>query len=147
MLSYTCKAAIKAVLYLATRADNEARTGIKEIADAIQASGHTTAKMLQPLAKQHIIHSVKGPSGGFYITKEQLRQPVFNIVAAIDGPGIFQECGLGLTKCSEAHPCPIHYQYKEAREKIKKIFEQTSIHDLSRKLEKGQAFIADMELR
>lgn len=144
MLSYTCKAAIKAVLYLATRIEQDNRASIKDIAEAIQASEHTAAKMLQQLARQQIIHSVKGPSGGFYISREQFRQPLMHIVAAIDGAGIFRDCGLGLSQCSETHPCPIHHQYKDAREKIRKLFEQTTIQDLSHKLEKGLTFIADL---
>ncbi len=142
MLSYTCKAAVKAVLFLATK-NGEIKCSIKEIAEAIQASEHTAAKMLQQLAKQGIISSTKGPSGGFFITAMQLQAPVIEIVSAIDGKNIFTECGLGLSKCSATHPCPIHYQYKEAREKIKLLFEKTTIQDLSLKLKKGQAFIAD----
>jgi Rrf2 family protein len=143
MLSYTCKAAVKAVLYLATRANTGNKSGIKEIAEAIQASEHTSAKMLQLLAKRAIINSVKGPTGGFYISNEQLCQPVISIVTAIDGPAIFQECGLGLNICSETHPCPIHDQYKVAREIIRDLFQQTTIQVLAQKLESGDAFISD----
>ena len=41
MLSHTCKTAIKAVIFLASKYTSGARSGIKEIADFIGASEHT----------------------------------------------------------------------------------------------------------
>ena len=52
MLSLTCKTAIKAVIYLASKFESGERTGIKEIAEFIEASEHTVGKMLQILVKE-----------------------------------------------------------------------------------------------
>lgn len=141
MLSYTCKTAIKAVIYLASKFDSGGNAGIKEIAEYIDASEHTVGKLLQTLVKQDIINSVKGPSGGFYISKEQIKQPIINIVEAIDGKNIFKECGLGLSKCSAAHPCPIHNEYKEAREMIEQLFTRKKIIDLCEPVNNGLAHL------
>jgi Rrf2 family protein len=141
MLSYTCKTAIKAVIYLASKFDSGENAGIKEIAEYINASEHTVGKLLQTLVKQGIINSVKGPSGGFYISKEQIKQPIINIVEAIDGKNIFKECGLGLSKCSPAHPCPIHDEYKEARGMIEKLFTRKKISDLCEPVNNGLAHL------
>jgi len=122
MLSYTCKTAIKAVIYLASKFDSDENAGIKEIAKYINASEHTIGKLLQTLVKQGIINSVKGPSGGFYISKEQRKQPLINVIKAIDGKQLFKECGLGLSKCAASHPCPIHDEYKKARDLVEKLF-------------------------
>ncbi|MEO6834058.1 MAG: Rrf2 family transcriptional regulator, partial [Chitinophagaceae bacterium] len=66
MLSYTCKTAIKAVIYIATQSKTKQKTGIKEVASHINASEHTVGKILQSLVRQGIINSLKGPSGGFF---------------------------------------------------------------------------------
>ena len=71
MLSLTCKTAIKAVIYLASKFDTGEKSGIKEIAEFIDASEHTVGKMLQTLVKDGVINSAKGPSGGFYINGKQ----------------------------------------------------------------------------
>ena len=89
MLSNTCKTAIKAVIYLSSKFDTEENAGIKEISEFINASEHTAGKILQTLVRQNIIYSMKGPTGGFYISKEQQKQPIINIVEAIDGKQIF----------------------------------------------------------
>ncbi|HMU25226.1 MAG TPA: Rrf2 family transcriptional regulator, partial [Ferruginibacter sp.] len=116
MLSLSCKAAIKAVIFLGLKFETGERFSIKDVASHINENEHTIGKILQKLVKQHIIYSVKGPNGGFYISQKQIQQPIINIVEAIDGREIFKQCGLGLAKCSESHPCPFHNDFKPVRE-------------------------------
>ena len=141
MLSNTCKTAVKAVIYLCSKFDTNENAGIKEIAEYINANEHTVGKILQTLVKQCVINSMKGPSGGFYISKEQQKQPVLNIVEAIDGKQIFKSCGLGLSKCSSLHPCPIHYEYKEARDIIEGLFKRKKVLDLCKPVNNGLAYL------
>jgi Rrf2 family protein len=141
MLSNTCKTAIKAVIYLASKFESGENAGIKEIAEFINASEHTVGKLLQTLVKQGVVNSVKGPAGGFYISKEQGRQPIINIVDAIDGKNIFTECGLGLSKCSESHPCPIHNEYKEVKKMLEKLFSTKKITSLCDPVNSGVAYL------
>ena len=128
MLSLSCKAAIKAVIFLGLKFETGERFSIKDVASHINENEHTIGKILQKLVKQHIIYSVKGPNGGFYISQKQIQQPIINIVEAIDGREIFKQCGLGLAKCSESHPCPFHNDFKPVRELFKKMCEEKKNH-------------------
>ncbi len=141
MLSSTCKTAIKAVIYLSSKSEDDVKTGIKEIAGKIRASEHTVGKILQLLARQKIINSLKGPSGGFYLDETQQEQAVIHIVKAIEGDAAFKECGLGLTKCSATRPCPIHDEYKVARELMEKIFSKRKVRDLCGSVTNGLAYL------
>lgn len=141
MLSLTCKTAIKAVIYLASKYESGERTGIKEIGEFIQASEHTVGKMLQTLVKEEVINSAKGPNGGFYITAKQKKQPIINIVEAIDGKEVFKQCGLGLSKCSSTHPCPIHNDYKEVRDLFEKLCRDKKMTDLCEPVNNGLAYL------
>lgn len=141
MLSLTCKTAIKAVIYLASKYESGERTGIKEIAEFIEASEHTVGKMLQTLVKEEVINSVKGPNGGFYITAKQKNQPIISIVEAIDGKEVFKQCGLGLSKCSSTHPCPIHNDYKEVRDLFEKLCRDKKMTDLCEPVNNGLAYL------
>ena len=143
MLSLTCKTAIKAVIYLASKVEINDKAGIKEIAEFIHASEHTVGKMLQILVKENVINSSKGPTGGFNLNVQQRIQPIINVVFAIDGKEVFNQCGLGLSKCSETHPCPIHNDYKVARELVEKIFKEKRIIDLCDPVTHGLAFLMD----
>ena len=141
MLSHTCKTAVKAVIFLATKFETGEKVGIREIAEYIDASEHTVGKLLQTLVKLDVIKSHKGPTGGFYITEEQLAQPIIHIVEAIDGQAFFQTCGLGLSKCSAKHPCPIHEEYKQARDILEKIFRTRRVADLREPVNTGLAYL------
>ncbi len=141
MLSYTCKTAIKAVIYLASKGEENDKAGMVEIANHIQASEHTVGKILQTLARQGLINSTKGPSGGFFINESQRNQPISNIVESIEGDQVFNSCGLGLSKCSASHPCPIHDEYKVARDLIEKLFREKKVKDLCDPVSNGLAFL------
>ena len=141
MLSNTCKIAIKAVIYLCSKFERKENAGIKEIAEFIDANEHTIGKILQILVKQNVIKSMKGPYGGFYISKEQKNQPIIHIVEAIDGKQIFLSCGLGLSRCSPSHPCPIHDEYKKARDIIENLFKQKKVLDLCEPVSNGLAYL------
>lgn len=143
MLSNTCKTAIKAVIYLSGKSANGKKVGIKEIACHINASEHTLGKSLQTLARHGLINSLKGPAGGFFINEAQQNQPIANIVETIEGKDIFKECGLGLSKCSATHPCPIHNEYKVVREMIEKIFRERKVKDLCDPVISGLAYLTD----
>lgn len=141
MLSLTCKTAIKAVIYLASKYNSGDKAGIKEIAGYIDASEHTVGKLLQILVKENVINSSKGPTGGFYIDNKQWTQPIINIVYAIDGKEVFNQCGLGLSKCSASHPCPIHDDYKAVRDLFEQLCKRKIISDLHGSVNTGLAYL------
>ncbi|MDX9704392.1 MAG: Rrf2 family transcriptional regulator [Weeksellaceae bacterium] len=141
MLSLTCKTAIKAVIYLSCKREENKKISAKEIAEQINASEHTVSKALQLLVRQGVINSLKGPSGGFFLTEKQQNQPIYTIVETVEGKGIFTDCGLGLSKCSETHPCPIHNEYKVARELVEKIFREKRVIDLHSSVSNGLAYL------
>lgn len=141
MLSLTCKASIKAVVYLALKSDEGIKTGIREIASQINENEHTVGKLLQKLVKEDIIKSAKGPNGGFYLTTEQKEQTMNHIILAIDGPDVFNHCGLGLHSCSELKPCPIHYDFKPIRDQFRQMCEEKKISDLYQDIHNGFAFL------
>jgi Rrf2 family protein len=141
MLSLSCKASIKAVVYLGSKSDSGEKPGIQEIAKFINENEHTVGKLLQKLVKQDVIKSSKGPKGGFYITTEQKTQPIIKIVEAIDGKEVFNQCGLGLSKCSETRPCPIHNDFKNVRESFKQMCENNEIKMLYENVNNGLAYL------
>ena len=111
------------------------------MAEEIGANEHTTGKILQVLAREKIIASIKGPNGGFYISESA--KPVFliDVVSIIDGVQFFFECGLGLQECSEIKPCPIHYTYKASREKLFTEFSSVTIQELANNITRGNVFL------
>lgn len=147
MISKACQYGIRAVIFIASRHRDGIKLSTKQIAREVDAPEAFTAKILQLLNRHRIITSLKGPYGGFFIEDFQLEQAVINIVNAIDGLSVFQECGLGLKQCSAKHPCPMHDQYKIGREALQGAFEQTSIRRLAEQVNEGGSFINNLTLK
>ena len=141
MFSKACEYGIRATLFIARESENQRRTGLKNIANAINSPEAFTAKILQKLVQQDIIDSAKGPRGGFFIRPENQNMVLADIVKAIDGETIMTGCALGLDKCSEEHPCPLHYDFTAIRSNLKNMLENTTIPDLTSKLDSGEGFL------
>lgn len=142
MLSITCKTGIRAVIFLASRVSAGEKYSIQEIAAVVDGNEHTLGKLLQTLVKATVISSAKGPSGGFFITPDQIKQPLLKVVLALDGDELFHACGLGLSQCSASKPCPLHDAYAQVRDQLEKLFRTTSIQDISKDVSKGAAFLS-----
>ena len=145
MISKACKYGIRATVFVASKKAEGIKLNIKEIAREVDAPEAFTAKILQVLNKNHIITSLKGPYGGFFIEDYQLDQAVINIVKAVDGLSVFQECGLGLKQCSAIHPCPMHDQYKIARDALLGAFQNTTIRQLAEQVNDGDSYINNLQ--
>ena len=128
MLSKTCEYALRAMIYIAQQSNDGSIINIKEIAGKINSPELFIAKILQSLSKQGFLQSSKGRYGGFYISDEEAKHSLADIITAIDGNKMFEGCGLGLAFCSETNPCPIHNTYKEARDQLYKIYGKTTLN-------------------
>jgi len=141
MFSKSCEYAIKAMIFVAKKSKEEQRVGIKEIAKGTDAPEHFMAKIMQDLSRRKLIHSVKGPNGGFYMYKFDLKNSLADIVKAIDGDVIYKDCVLGLKVCSEKNPCPVHFEFKEIKKGLIKMIENNTIADFNEKLDSGKFFL------
>lgn len=141
MLSTSCKYALRAAVLLMTVAPEGRRIGILEISDAIEANEHTTGKILQLMVREGLLFSAKGPNGGFYLPADAAPIYLIDIVKVIDGTSLFFDCGLGLKVCSESKPCPIHHQYKAARQALHRQFATLTVQKLAADLSLGKAFL------
>ncbi|MCC5932412.1 MAG: Rrf2 family transcriptional regulator [Cyclobacteriaceae bacterium] len=142
MFSKACEYAIRAVIYICHQSKNGERVGLKEIAKRTDSPEAFMAKILQKLVKNGIVSSLKGPTGGFVLDKEQQEKiRLVDIVYAIDGDNVFNGCGLGLRECSEEQPCPIHDKFKNIRNGLSKMLHQTTIHDLAEGLSTGTSYL------
>ncbi len=142
MFSKACEYGIRAAIHISQVSQCGERASLKDIALAIDSPVAFTAKILQSLAKNGLIVSVKGASGGYEI-KDTLDCEItlLDIVEAIDGNKIYEGCGLGLEKCNETKPCPLHHQFKIIRDELKEMLLTTTVKELTNELDQGVAFL------
>ncbi|MEO8237797.1 MAG: Rrf2 family transcriptional regulator [Flavobacterium sp.] len=142
MFSKTCEYGIRATIFIASQSYQGNRTGLKDIAKKIDSPEAFTAKILQILSRDNIINSIKGVGGGFEIPKEKMKEiKLAQIVSALDGDSIFTGCGLGLTHCSEDHPCPLHDKFKSIRNDLAFMLENTNLEELALGIKSGDTFL------
>lgn len=143
MFSKACEYGIKATLVIAKNSlVSQERIGVKEIAKEIDSPEAFTAKIMQILSKEGIVNSLKGPTGGFYIAKDDLDKiSLAHIVKAIDGDSIYEGCGLGLSECGDDKPCPVHSQFKLIKERLKRMLTKTTLLELASDLDSGFTFL------
>ena len=136
MISNTCKYGIRALLYIAVNGKNDQKIGIKKIAEDLSLPGPFLGKIMQTLAKNKLLHSVKGPHGGFSLAKDADSISLYDIVNIIDGTDVFHECLIGVKIC-ENNPeymdlCPFMEKSHEVRDKLMNVFKEQSIGDFAK---------------
>ncbi|HEY8688573.1 MAG TPA: Rrf2 family transcriptional regulator [Chitinophagaceae bacterium] len=142
MFSKATEYALRATIYIAQKSSEEKKLGIEEISKAIDSPQSFTAKILQSLTKDNkIISSVRGPNGGFFISEKAKKLPARSILLAMGEDDVLEKCVLGLKKCSEIQPCPMHAQYKSIKQQLIKLFVTKTIKQLAADIKDGVIFI------
>lgn len=140
MLSSSSKYAVNAVLYLAVHSSHSKKIRAKEIAEAIKLPSPFLSKLLQSLSRENIISSSKGPTGGFYLTENELNRPLIDVVNIIDGTNRLDDCVLGLKRCSSEQPCPVHFSVQPLKQKFRSELEE-KISVFASKVKSGEAHL------
>ncbi len=141
MLSNQSKYAIRAILCLSINSNSKKKMGSKEIAEKIDIPAPFLAKIFQSLSKAKLIQSIKGPNGGFYLTEAEKQNNLLDVIACIDGLDKFNECFIGLPKCSDENPCAIHHIVSPFKEKLTEELTGKTIADFAEETKNGKSYI------
>ncbi|MBT8325988.1 MAG: Rrf2 family transcriptional regulator [Bacteroidia bacterium] len=141
MFSNSAKYAIKAVLYLAVNSSEEHKIMIKDLAKPINVPRHYLAKLLQDLSKKHLVSSIKGPKGGFYLSAKNRKEKVIDIINAVDGEERMKACLLSLEGCNANNPCSLHHLIYDERQAILKNLNKTSLDHLAEHIKSGKSIL------
>ena len=137
VLSKGCVYTIRAMIYMAL---NNERTffPIRELSESLDISHHFLTKNLQILTQAGLIESEKGPKGGVALKHDSNDISVFDIVNAIDGNKIFDNCLLGHPTCNDQNPCAIHKIWKATARQLHQGLIETSLAELAQDIDRGQ---------
>ena len=134
MLSRASKYAILSTLFLAEHSNAEKKISVKVIAESIEVPSPFLAKLFQQLVRGKIISSTKGPNGGFYLTEDNGKRNVLDIIENIDGLTKLKDCFLGLNECDGANPCPVHFIVEPFKENILGKFRDKTIMEFAQEI-------------
>ena len=102
----------------------------KDLSARLDLPGPYLAKILQGLVQASILESVRGPKGGFRLTRPAHRITVGEVVAALEGPEALEGCVMGFPTCSCDHPCPLHDAWGAVKAQVTSSMTQATIRDL-----------------
>ena len=143
LLSKTCSYEIRAALYIAVHKDRKF-ISIRDISAELGVSFHFLTKILQILTQKNIMVSFKGPNGGVTLARSADSIRLTEIVEAIDGPKVYEECLLGLDQCGDENPCPLHRNWAGIRQQIQALFDDTSLAVIAAKIKTNEFRITNL---
>lgn len=132
IFSKKCELALQAVLFLSIKKDKTIYTA-SDISREMKVPKEFVAKMLQILTESGIVGSKKGKNGGFYLAKRPSNIKLIDIVEAIDGVAVFNNCVLGFPGCSKEEPCPVHDKWGKLRDEAYKMLSTETLEQLKEK--------------
>ena len=131
MLKLTKKAdyGLIALRHLASIPDATAST--RDIADAYHLPVPLLAKVLQKLAREKILVSAAGTSGGYRLARDARKITALEVVRAIDGPVILTHCFTEHGVCDQSENCTVREPLRRVHEAILELLHKFTITDLA----------------
>ncbi len=127
-MSRTAEHAVRALLYLAKCAPESAKAS--RIAADLGAPPNYMSKTLHALAGAGIVHSRRGPTGGFRLAVPADELTLARIIEAMDDPAPKDMCLVGNTRCSDRTPCALHARWKRVSDAVWSPLRGTTLADL-----------------
>jgi len=102
----------------------------RTLAAELDLPGPFLAKILQKLSHSGILESLRGPLGGFRLSRHPEDIPLRDIVLAMEGSEPFEACLLGHPSGGPACQCPIRPAWDQLQELLTTMLLKTSLKDL-----------------
>lgn len=130
MLTRTGGYALHATLAIAERGNGGRAVPAAEVAEALKIPANYLSKILQSLARDGILTSERGRTGGFRLARDPGSIRLIEVVAGFDNLGKERQCLLGRGACSDVGGCPAHKEWKAASAPAFRFFETRTLADL-----------------
>lgn len=81
------------------------------------------------LRRNNLVESVRGPGGGYYLSKNATKIKISEVVAAVDEPMDATNCG-GKGNCMDGKPCITHELWKGLNDRIHVYLDSVNLQQL-----------------
>ncbi len=109
--------AVRAVLYLA-RMGSEQRAATSQIAQEQQIPPSFLAKIVSQLSVAGLLQTSRGARGGVSLARPPEQISLLEVVEAIDGPILLNECVSGNGACTFGDDCPMQPIWCDAQAEL-----------------------------
>lgn len=129
MISKTEEYALRAVVHLAEHCQ-EGPCRAQDIAEHTDIPANYLSKILHQLGRHGIVHSERGPRGGFQLSRDPAGISLSDVIEPFGSIADRGRCLLGRAECSDANPCGAHERWKAVRAKTIAFFAGTTVADV-----------------
>jgi Rrf2 family protein len=109
--------AVRAVLYLARLEPNQ-RAATSQVAQEQRIPPSFLAKIISQLSIAGLLHTSRGARGGVTLAREPKDITLLEVIEAIDGPIMLNECVNGNSTCTFDEDCPLRPVWCDAQEEL-----------------------------
>jgi Rrf2 family protein len=121
--------AVRAVLYLA-RLEPTQRAATSQVAQEQRIPPSFLAKIISQLSIAGLLHTSRGARGGVTLAREPKDVTLLEVIEAIDGPILLNECVNGNGTCTFDDDCPLRPVWCEAQEELVSRLRGTNFQQL-----------------
>ena len=138
--SETVKYALLALAYLALNRDRLIK--VEEVAEAQKIPKPFLSKIFHKLARERVLKSYKGPTGGFTLAVPPESITIMDVIRYLDEDYKLDYCALRPGRCEEwnTSPCAVHEKWTHLRKAILEYLNTTTIAELAEVEEKHRSF-------
>ncbi|MFB0564355.1 MAG: Rrf2 family transcriptional regulator [Candidatus Aminicenantaceae bacterium] len=113
---------------------------IRDISSAQDIPERFLEQILLSLKRAGCLKSKKGPQGGYYLSRDPSEITVAEVIRAMDGPLAPIDCVSVIAHevCSRENYCGLKWLWKEVRDSVAEILENTTFMDLAERTKKAR---------
>ncbi|HDH00701.1 MAG TPA: RrF2 family transcriptional regulator [Nitrospirae bacterium] len=119
-------------MYEIARGYPEAPVNIKLISERQEVSIHYLEQILARLRRAGLIRSVKGPGGGYVLTRKPEEITISDILKELEGPVAITSCMNPEKGCLRVEICVTHLLWKALGKQIEDFLDTMTLNDLLR---------------
>lgn len=130
MISSTTEYALKALATLARlkRADSVC---VQEVSDASGVPRNYLSKIFNELRRRGVVVSVRGPGGGFKLSKRAEDITILSVVEIFEDLDQQRKCFLGSRYCTSREMCGMAARWTDVWNSYERFLSESTITDLS----------------
>jgi Rrf2 family protein len=122
--------AIRAVRYLSKQGPNQ-RAATSTVAQEMKIPPSFLAKIISQLSIAGLLHTSRGARGGVTLARDAKDISLLDVVEAIDGPILLNECVGDPADCVFSADCLVHPIWVEAQESLVKRLRESRFDQLA----------------
>ncbi len=122
--------AVTAMFDLAVNYEDGTPVSASEVSERQGISFDYLEQLFSKLRKSGLVKSVRGPRGGYVLTREPSKIRIGDIVRVAEGPIALVDCLISKNQCAKSGCCSTKNVWKLLTDKVTEVLDSMTLYDL-----------------